>query len=690
MHIALRRSRVDRYLCVMNRSFRRILCTITIICPAWLGIMTGCVKPPPPHPLPTPPPLAAKTAKPVLLVQASSSAPNDSERNYAASVTRRLAAWLREAGIPARIVDDAAVSRGACAEASIVILGYNPNPATMELLALNRFVKRGGKLIVFYSAEPRLAALLGMRLGAYASASETGQWNAFRFNNAAPAGIPSRIEQNSLNIRSVFPDSPDSKVIAWWETASGRVLRDPAWVRSNRGYWMSHVLLEGDGERKKHMLIALLGSCDPAVWLTAAEYAVKTAGTLGRYSNLSQALAVLGPQAEQGGQSALTGALLTQAEQLRDDLARSYRRGDHDRTLTTARLLDDAMTEVYARTQSPRAGEFRGVWNHSGTGLYPGDWNETCRVLEQSGMTAVFPHVRRPWTAHYKSSLIPLSGTAQRYGDQLQQCTEAAHRHNLEVHAWVICWNLEGAPENLLASYRKQGRLQVSAEGATLPWLCPSHPANSAAEVESIADMVTRYKLDGVHLDYVRYKSWDYCYCTGCRDRFAKETGLKIQNWPADVRTGPMANTWRQWRRDQITRMVANTRRVLRSVAPRTRLSAAVYTGYPGCRDSIGQDWGEWARLGYLDFVCPMNYTENNTTFVDWYRKQAAFPGVRERLYPGIGVTSTESRLDAIGTLDQISALRNEGAQGFMLFDGNPTLARDILPYLRMGATRGR
>lgn len=667
-----------------------------IVCLAMLGLLAGCLRTPAPRPLPVPPllPLSSPTpppataAHPVILVKASSSAPNAQERNYAASVTARLADWLQELGIPFRIVDDNALVRGALSGASVVILGYNPNPGTLELMALNHFVRRGGKIMVCYSAEPRLAAMLGMKLGPYASASEPGQWSAFRFNQAAPAGAPTRVEQNSPNIRPAFPDSPDACVVAWWETASGKILRDPAWVRSNRGYWMSHVLMEGDGEAKKHMLAALLGSCDPALWRAVADHAIRTAGTLGRYASLNQALAALTPAPAQKGQSARIGALLTQAEQLQDDMTRSYRRGEYSRTLTTARLLDAAMTEAYARTQVPRAGEFRGVWNHSGTGIVPFDWEETCRLLDQSGMTAIFPNVSRPWTALYRSALIPLSEIARRHGDQLQQCTEAARRHGLEVHAWVICWNLEGAPEKLLAAYRKQGRLQVSATGATLPWLCPSHPSNLAFEVEAISDMATRYRLDGVHLDYIRYKSSDYCFCEGCRARFAKETGARIRHWPADVRSGPLAANWRQWRRDQITRMVSQARRQLAKVAPRTKLSAAVYTGYPGCRDSIGQDWGEWARLGLVDFVCPMNYTEDRAKFITWYRKQSAHPGVRERLYAGIGVTATESRLTAVGTLDQIAALRGEGATGFMLFDGNRTLERDILPYLRMGATR--
>ena len=88
-----------------------------------------------------------------------------------------------------------------------------------------------------------------------------------------------------------------------------------------------------------------------------------------------------------------------------------------------------------------------------------------------------------------------------------------------------------------------------------------------------------------------------------------------------------------------------------------------------------------------MDFVCPMNYTANNEKFTDWYRKQASLPGVRGKLYAGIGVTTLECRLNAAETINQIRCLRQEEAPGFTLFEANPTLGSDILPYLGMGIT---
>jgi uncharacterized lipoprotein YddW (UPF0748 family) len=295
--------------------------------------------------------------------------------------------------------------------------------------------------------------------------------------------------------------------------------------------------------------------------------------------------------------------------------------------------------------------------------------------------------VQKPWAALYPTRLIPVGESVSQLGDSLADAVAAGRRYNVDVHAWIILWTLEDAPDPLVASFRKAGRLQISASGAPLDWLCPSNPENRAYELNAIRDVAARYAVAGIQLDYVRYKSGDYCYCRGCRTRFTRDTGLTPRHWPADVRTGPQASAYRNWRRTQITTFVAAVHKAVHQIKPAMKVSAAVYAGYPGCRDSIAQDWGEWLRAGTLDFACPMNYSSDTAQSVGWYRQQAALPGARGRIVPGVGVTANESRLTAVDTIEQIGALRREGAGGFVLFDLNRTLEKDILPYLRMGLT---
>jgi uncharacterized lipoprotein YddW (UPF0748 family) len=662
----------------------------TMIVAAGLLLVAGCrssvVAPPPSGPLPragAPP--AAAGVNPVLVVQATSSTSSETERNYSGRLAARIAAWLRDCGVPATPVTDDDVAAGRFGTARIAILASNPEPGVRELAALKRFVARGGRLVVFYSASPGLADLMGLRLGPPQTAPKPGEWGGFRFIDPALEGFPARVAQEPRLLRPAYPDSRGARVIATWETALGKPLQIPAWLATEHGFWMTHVMLEGDVAVKKQMLVAMLGACDPAIWRAAADHAVRTAGTLGRFGSAAECIrrvAALTPPGDSRAE-----ALLAQAGRLQDDMVRSYRNGSYSRTLGTARLLDVALTEAYARTAATRKGEFRGVWNHSGLGLYPGDWDATCALLASQGILAVFPNVQRPGAALYPTRVVPVSESVSQLGDSLAAAVAAGLRRGVDVHAWIILWNLEGAPAPFVASLRRAERLQVSASGAPLDWLCPSHPDNRAYELAAIRDLAARYAVAGIHLDYVRYKSGDYCFCRGCRTRFTRDTGLAPRRWPADVRTGPQAAAYRDWRRGRITTFVAAVRETVRQVNPALKLSAAVYPGYPGCRDSIAQDWGEWLRTGLLDFACPMNYSADTGQAVGWYRKQAAHPGVRGRLYPGIGVTANESRLSAVDTIEQIGALRREGAGGFVLFDLNRTLEKDILPYMRMGLT---
>jgi len=257
----------------------------------------------------------------------------------------------------------------------------------------------------------------------------------------------------------------------------------------------------------------------------------------------------------------------------------------------------------------------------------------------------------------------------------------------MKVHVWKICWSVEGAPAETVSRLAGAGKLQRSDTGEVLNWLCPSNPDNQQAEKDSIRDVIKAYPVDGVHLDYIRFRDSHYCYCAGCRERFAAQTGAKVTKWPDDVRRGALKAKYSQWRCDQITRFVRDVKAMCGKVNSGIRVSAAVFGKYPQCVDSVAQDWGSWLRSGDIDFVCPMNYTADAQVFDEWVRNQVGLKAAGKRVFPGIGVTARESRLDALEVMDQIETVRKNGGRGFALFDLNRVLADEVLPYLRLGVT---
>ena len=412
----------------------------------------------------------------LVLVRPTLSMNGTGERFFAAGVARRVSRCLQEQGIAHSLIDDEAVIAGRLAAARLAILPYNPHPPDREVRALESFLDRGGKLAVFYCAEPRLAARMGLKLGRYQSSDAPGRWNSIVFNRSAPARAPRRVWQDSSNILPALPDGKGARVIATWHDSAGRDTGDPAWTLSPHGAWMSHVLLEGDLAGKQRMLLALLASDAPGLWEQAARRAIERAGRVGPFDTLEESRAGIAAMARGAGVERQVTPLLARASEEAGALRSLAAKRRFPESVEAGERLQDALVEAFARAQAPKTPEFRGVWDHGGLGLYPGDWPRTARLLRESGLKAVFVNALWAGRAHYPSLVVQPSAAVARHGDVLKSCTAAAAAEGLHVHLWKVCWNLSAASAEKTAELRKAGQdQQIEQVGkelrAMMPWI---------------------------------------------------------------------------------------------------------------------------------------------------------------------------------------------------------------------------
>jgi uncharacterized lipoprotein YddW (UPF0748 family) len=349
--------------------------------------------------------------------------------------------------------------------------------------------------------------------------------------------------------------------------------------------------------------------------------------------------------------------------------------------------LRERMYEVYGLLQPTRKGEIRAVWDHSGMGLYPGDWGRTCKLLKDAGFSDIYVNVAGSAFAHYASGVLPRSRVFDEQGDQLAACVAAAKPLGLRVHAWLLCFSTEQATAERLEIFRKRGWLLTNTDGSTRNWLDPAVPEVRTYLVNAVREMAVNYKIDGVHLDFVRYPDFASSLGPTVKTRFEKASGRHAADWPEDVKSGALRTEFMHWRAGQVSDFVQSARRTLTRAAPGKLLTAAVFGKYPSCLDAVGQDWESWIDIGLVDYVMPMNYTEDMGVFNQWLTQQTRTRKQAMKIVPGIGVTAAESRLDSAQVIDQIQAARRAGCPGFALFDLDTTLRQDILPVLRMGTT---
>ena len=231
-------------------------------------------------------------------------------------------------------------------------------------------------------------------------------------------------------------------------------------------------------------------------------------------------------------------------------------------------------------------------------------------------------------------------------------------KHGLEVHVWKVCFNLAGGPQDFVAQCVSQHRTQVSVRGRALDWLCPSHPDNQRLELDALVEVARKYRVAGLHLDYIRYPDEECCYCEGCRRRFEAASGRRVTHWPEDCFRGPRKEEYNDWRCRQITQLVEAVHREVKRIRPEMKLSAAVWGGYPDCRRTVAQDWPAWVRAGYLDFVCPMDYTDDDAEFAEWVRQQVQWSRGGFRFTPALARRPRTCRSRPIAWWGRFSAAR--------------------------------
>ncbi len=598
-----------------------------------------------------------------------------------ARYARVVTGSLDRLGIRYELLEDKAVGAGGLAGMKVAVLPLNPVLPKDAAAAMGTFVAGGGKLLVCYHLPKPLGGLLGLRLGGAIDGAD-GRLDAISFQGREDRKkVLAR--QHSWIARTLIA-AGKTKVVGRWVDKSGKATTAAAVTRNKNGYFVGHVLTGHDPAGTDRLLIEMLGQLWPDAWKRVYAHRLSRLGKLAGLGGPAEIAAAARANAGESPRAKPVKALLSKAEGLARDAKAIMRYGD---AITAAETLDQAQQaylRAYAASLQGRPGELRAVWCHDPAGVRGWTWDQAMAALAGGGFNTAIVNMLWGGGAAYPSRLLPTIEKA-RGRDLLAECAAAARKHRIALHVWKVNWNLGWqCPKPFREKMLQAERLQRDARGKVVNWLCPSDPANRKLEADSMLEIVGKYPVAGIHFDYIRYPNASACFCRRCRKRFEAACKLEVKGWPGDVRSGKLKDKYLQFRRDNITALVAEVAGRARKVKPTVLISAAVVWNWPSARDRIGQDWRLWIEKGYLDFVCPMQYTTSAAEFERRTKATSGWVGGRVPLAPGIGATLG---LTGDEVLRQVLIARKHKTAGFVLFDYNTTLADDCLPILRLGAT---
>jgi uncharacterized lipoprotein YddW (UPF0748 family) len=353
--------------------------------------------------------------------------------------------------------------------------------------------------------------------------------------------------------------------------------------------------------------------------------------------------------------------------------------------------------------------EVRALWVARTTLASPAAIATMVRSAHESGFNTLLVQVRARGDAYYNRSLEPraqaLAGQPASF-DPLQVTLAEARKAGLRVHAWINV-NLVSSATELPASrdhviYQHPEWLMVPraaakdlrllnpksplfldrlARAVRLPaseaeglYLSSVSPAAVEYQAEVVRDLVERYAVDGVHLDYVRYPNDEFDYGHEALRAFAATVVADLSGPDAQVlRARETANPfafadryperWQEFRRSCLTTLVARLRAVVRSVRPKALLTAAVAPDPGEAFARRLQDWRGWLSEGMLDAICPMAYA-NDVAGFSTQLNAARLAADGRPVWAGIGAY----RLSPAQTIEIIQVARKLGAAGVILF----------------------
>ena len=282
--------------------------------------------------------------------------------------------------------------------------------------------------------------------------------------------------------------------------------------------------------------------------------------------------------------------------------------------------------------------------------------------------------------ATYDSKILPHTPGGF---DRLKVLIEAAHRRGLKVHPWMEV-NAQG-PAML---EKHPDWCQMNSEGKRVGYLDPSSPDARKYIVSIAREIASRYDVDGISLDYVRYSGGGrYCFCDRCKAAFKADTGLDCTEADKANKGTVLWRKWRAWRFEQVNNEVEAISSAVREARPGIQVSSYIWGAHtyrPAYQ--VCQDFKTWIRRGWLDWINPSGYIYDRQKFIERAKlnRQTVPAGFPMLITIGVRTSHGECK-NAEEVKTHIHDAFEAGADGIVLFtlEWTKPYLKDLAPFLR-------
>ncbi|MCF2687572.1 family 10 glycosylhydrolase [Bacteroides fragilis] len=309
--------------------------------------------------------------------------------------------------------------------------------------------------------------------------------------------------------------------------------------------------------------------------------------------------------------------------------------------------------------------EFRGAWIQAVNGQFRGIPTEKLKQtlidqlnsLQGAGINAIIFQVRPEADALYASQLEPWSrfltgvqGQAPSpYWDPMQFMIDECHKRGMEFHAWINPYRVKTSLKSELAAnhlYNIHPEWFVTYNNQL--YFDPALPESRRHICMVVADIVSRYDVDAIHMD-------DYFYPYPAK-------GVDFPDDASFARYGGGFTNRADWRRSNVNILIQKIHETIRGLKPWVKFGISPFGIYRNEKnDPLGsktnglQNYDDlyadvllWVRNGWVDYNIPQIYWQighpaaDYETLVKWWAKNTE----NRPLFIGQSVMNTVQNAD--------------------------------------------
>ena len=363
-----------------------------------------------------------------------------------------------------------------------------------------------------------------------------------------------------------------------------------------------------------------------------------------------------------------------------------------DKVQKTASLSAHAAQRAMENAIPYMNDELKGVWLRP-TETTEKDIISTIIRLHQAGIDNIFLE-----TYFHGKTIFP-SYILQKYGvinqreefagfDPLQIWVKEAHARGMKIHAWFETFYVgntppENTPNSILAVYPQWGNKTKAKYDSELAvpsisehngyFIDPANPDVQTFVLEIAEEILTKYDVDGINLDYIRYPQsidskytgydkTNWGYSEFCREDFQLRFGID----PIEINYGtPEWEQWAKYRQEKITQTVRAFRVLTQKKGK--MLTAVIFPDRRKSLDTKMQDWKAWSQANLVDGFTPLILTCDKQTANSLIRDITTNSSKNTKIYAGIFVPFMNGSSEDM--LRQIHESRKLKTDGVIFFD---------------------